>query len=96
MLLIYLAFNITGTVYYALPSLLPSLGQKVPAAEKHWDLASVIIGWVVPPLAPVNLSSPLSYAVTQLRWRDPSKTFFSIYVSNDTLWQHDADRCAAR
>jgi hypothetical protein len=63
----YLVCNIVGTVFYATPSLLPSVQKKVPTAEHNWDLASVIIGWVIPPLAIVNISSPLSYAVHKNR-----------------------------
>jgi hypothetical protein len=50
---IYLTLNIVGTVYYT------KLGtQQTPAL-----LMSVIIGWLVPVLSPLNLASPITYCM---------------------------------
>jgi hypothetical protein len=48
----WLTLNIVGTVYYS------KLGQR----QTPLLLASVILGWLVPILAPLNLASPIVYA----------------------------------
>lgn len=57
-LVIVLTLNIVGTVYYV-----KIVKEKVPVpeGERGWDLASVILGWVMMPL--LNISSPISYAI---------------------------------
>lgn len=58
-LLIYLAFNISGTIYYT--KLKKENPPQVSAELMNWNLASVILGWIS--LAPLNLSSTISYAL---------------------------------
>lgn len=57
--LIYLTVNITGTIYYT------KLDQKQPPTVSDslmsWNLASVILGWLL--LPPLNLSSSICYGM---------------------------------
>ena len=57
----YLALNISGTVFYT------KLQNKRPASVTQslmdWNLASVILGWLMFPL--LNLSSSITYAVSK-------------------------------
>lgn len=57
-LVAYLAINITGTVYYVkLTNMKPS---PVSKGLMDWNLASVILGYLLFPL--LNLSSPITFA----------------------------------
>lgn len=55
-IVIYLTFNIIGTVYYA--KLQKS--DCFTSSEKAGALASVFLGWLLAPI--VNITSPIMYA----------------------------------
>jgi hypothetical protein len=55
-IVIYLTFNIIGTVYYA--KLQKS--DCFTSSEKGGALASVFLGWLLAPI--VNITSPIMYA----------------------------------
>lgn len=63
--LVYLALNVTGTVYYTKLKALPTLPPTVTKGLMDWNLASVILGWLLFPL--LNLSSPITYAATVVK-----------------------------
>jgi len=57
---VWIVLGVVGAVYTV-----RIIDENVPMnpSEKGWDIASVIIGWLIPPLCLVNISSPISYAV---------------------------------
>jgi hypothetical protein len=59
--LFYLAFNITGTIYYT--KLAKAARPSVSKSLLDWNLASVILGWLL--LPPLNLSAPITYATSK-------------------------------
>lgn len=61
LVLAYLALNISGTVYYN--KLQRNRPASVTQSLMDWNLASVVLGWLLFPL--VNLSSPITYAVSK-------------------------------